>query len=74
MTFDELLAKKAGDAEYVIKKYLPNINGYQKTIFEAMNYAVNAGGKRLRPMLMAETASLFGGGAASAFRAIYGSH
>ena len=26
-----------------------------------MNYAVNAGGKRLRPMLMSECAALFGG-------------
>lgn len=61
MTFDELLTKKAGETEDVVKKYLPDIKGYQKTIFEAMNYAVNAGGKRLRPMLMAETARLFGG-------------
>lgn len=28
---------------------------------EAMNYSVNVGGKRLRPMLMAETYRLFGG-------------
>ena len=61
MTFDEILAQKAGEMEDVIKRFLPDAKGYQKTVLEAMNYAVNAGGKRLRPMLMAETASLFGG-------------
>ena len=30
-------------------------------LWEAMNYSVNVGGKRLRPMLMAETYRLFGG-------------
>ncbi|MCI8669916.1 MAG: polyprenyl synthetase family protein [Lachnospiraceae bacterium] len=33
----------------------------QKQIYEAMNYSVLAGGKRLRPMLVLETARLFGG-------------
>ena len=45
----------------VIEKYLPEETGFQKTIFEAMNYSVQAGGKRLRPILMAETFKLFGG-------------
>lgn len=35
--------------------------GHQKTIFEAMNYSVKAGGKRLRPILMREVYRLFGG-------------
>lgn len=35
--------------------------GYQKTVMEAMNYSILAGGKRLRPMLMLETYRLFGG-------------
>lgn len=47
--------------ESVIKGYLPKEEGYQKTIFEAMNYSILAGGKRLRPMLMLETYRLFGG-------------
>lgn len=33
----------------------------QKEIFEAMNYSITAGGKRLRPMLMLETMKLFDG-------------
>ena len=41
--------------------FLPKEEGYQKTILEAMNYSVSAGGKRLRPMLMLETYRMFGG-------------
>lgn len=47
--------------ENVLKMYLPEECGYQKTVIEAMNYSVLAGGKRLRPMLMLETCRLFGG-------------
>ena len=41
--------------------FLPKEEGYQKTVLEAMNYSVSAGGKRLRPMLMLETYRMFGG-------------
>lgn len=47
--------------EDIIKKYLSQEEGYQKTVIEAMNYSILAGGKRLRPMLMQETYFLFGG-------------
>lgn len=47
--------------EKIITKYLPEEEGYQKVIMEAMNYSILAGGKRLRPMLMSETYHLFGG-------------
>ncbi len=55
------MEKRATEIEACIKKYLPEENGYQKTIMEAMNYSILAGGKRLRPMLMLETYRLFGG-------------
>lgn len=42
-------------------QYLPEEKGFQKTVLEAMNYSVTAGGKRLRPMLMQETYRMFGG-------------
>lgn len=48
-------------AESIIQQYLPKEEGYQKTIFEAMNYAVNGGGKRLRPILMLKTFEGFNG-------------
>ena len=55
------LDKRISEIEKILEKYLPREEGYQKTIFEAMNYSVRAGGKRLRPMLMQETYRLFGG-------------
>lgn len=55
------IAERTEKIETIIRKYLPKEEGYQKTIMEAMNYSVLAGGKRLRPMLMQETYRLFGG-------------
>lgn len=55
------LAEHTSQVEAIIKKYLPEEAGYQKTVMEAMNYSFLAGGKRLRPMLMQETYRLFGG-------------
>lgn len=49
------------EVEAVVEKYLPAEEGHQKTILEAMDYSVRAGGKRLRPLLMRETYRLFGG-------------
>lgn len=52
---------KALEIEEIIKEYLPKEEGYQKTVIEAMNYSILAGGKRLRPMLMWETFKMMGG-------------
>lgn len=49
------------EVEQIVTSFLPKEEGYQKTILEAMNYSVSAGGKRLRPMLMLETYRMFGG-------------
>lgn len=49
------------EIEKIIRYYLPREEGYQKTVIEAMNYSILAGGKRIRPMLMWETYRLFGG-------------
>ena len=61
MNFDIVLERKVKEIESIIKGYLPEESGWAKTVAEAMNYSVNVGGKRLRPMLMAETYRLFGG-------------
>lgn len=53
--------RRTQEIEGIIASYLPKEEGYQKTIMEAMNYSILAGGKRLRPMLMQETYRLFGG-------------
>ncbi len=55
------LEKRTREVENIIYRYLPRETGYQKTIFQAMNYSMKAGGKRLRPMLMQEVCRLFGG-------------
>ncbi|MGN1171425.1 MAG: polyprenyl synthetase family protein, partial [Lachnospiraceae bacterium] len=52
---------KVSQVENIIKSYLPEEQGYQKTVLQAMNYSVLAGGKRLRPLLMREVYHMFGG-------------
>ena len=47
--------------EEILKSYLPENITQQKTIYDAMEYSLMAGGKRLRPMLMLEAYRLFGG-------------
>ncbi|MCM1186138.1 MAG: polyprenyl synthetase family protein [Lachnoclostridium sp.] len=59
--FQGLLQKKTMETENIIKKYLPKEEGHQKTVLEAMNYSLMAGGKRLRPIFMQETYRMFGG-------------
>ena len=59
--FKEKLNQAVKETEAVVYSFLPLEEGCQKTIFEAMNYSVKAGGKRLRPLLMRETYRMFGG-------------
>ncbi|MDE5589778.1 MAG: polyprenyl synthetase family protein [Acetatifactor sp.] len=59
--FRALLEKKKDQLNEILERYLPAEEGTQKTVIEAMNYSVRAGGKRLRPMLMWETFLLCGG-------------
>lgn len=62
--FMEELQQKVEHINNVLEKFLPDEDGQQRIIFEAMNYSVRAGGKRLRPMLMEETYHMFGGSSA----------
>lgn len=61
MNVKDEMTSRAAQIEEQIKKYLPTGDEKQKKIYEAMNYSLLAGGKRLRPMLMMETYRLFGG-------------
>lgn len=61
MNFKEEYQKRIESIESILEKYLPIQEGYQKIIMEAMEYSLMAGGKRLRPMLMKESFTLFGG-------------
>lgn len=61
MSFDTDMTKKVSEVEAVIQKYMPKEKSYQKTVIEAMDYTMSAGGKRIRPLLMKLTYELFGG-------------
>ena len=61
MEFKQALKERANQVESLLKQYMPKEEGYQKTIIEAMNYSLNAGGKRLRPILAMEACSIVGG-------------
>lgn len=46
--------------EAALEKLLPRSTGLQSRVQEAMHYAMFAGGKRLRPFLLMQSAGLFG--------------
>ena len=52
---------KTAQIEEILNQYLLEETGHGKTVIEAMNYSLQSGGKRLRPLLMQETYQLFGG-------------
>ena len=59
--FAELLKKKAAETEAVVLRFMPEAEGEAKTVIEAMHYSIEAGGKRLRPLFIAETNAMYGG-------------
>ena len=61
MNYNEQLKLKVEDINRVISEYLPKEEGMQHRVIEAANYSVEAGGKRVRPLIMLETYKLFGG-------------
>ncbi|MFV0464969.1 MAG: polyprenyl synthetase family protein [Lachnospiraceae bacterium] len=61
MGIEEEVRDRAKEIDSIVTTFLPQESGWQKTIFEAMNYSVLAGGKRIRPMLMQETFLMFQG-------------
>lgn len=61
MNFEQEMKTRVEQIQNVIEAYLPQETGFQRTLLEAMNYSMTAGGKRIRPLLMLETYRLFGG-------------
>ena len=57
MNFNELLKKKTLEFERFLPQFLPKGNG---VLDNAIRYSVNAGGKRLRPILVLESAKICG--------------
>ncbi len=52
---------KVSQVEEILRRFLPSDVTQQRVIAEAMEYALMGGGKRLRPIFMAEVYELFGG-------------
>lgn len=61
MKAEEILKERAKEAEDKIVSYLPEIQGYPKMVLDAMAYSIEAGGKRIRPVLMREVYEMCGG-------------
>ena len=61
MNFQDELKRRTDEIEEMFRSFLPAEEGFARTMSQAMNYSMLAGGKRLRPMLIQETYRLFGG-------------
>ena len=61
MDFENELKARVDEINRMLVEYMPEEAGPQSLCAEAMNYSLSAGGKRLRPLLMAETFRIFGG-------------
>ena len=62
-----LFQAKTDYVQKVIYNYCLKEEGMQKTVIDAINYSVKAGGKRLRPLVLFETLRLFGGNEEDAY-------
>ena len=60
MSLAEAVRQTAAEVDQALDALLPQPHGFHGRVQEAMRYAVQAGGKRLRPFLVLETAALFG--------------
>ena len=66
-TFTEIMDALVAECESVLKKYLPDPRNmpegeqYASRVAEAMQYSAMAGGKRLRPLLIARICDMYGG-------------
>ncbi len=59
MTFQEKLLQRTKSINDILYACLPEETGNAKSLYEACNYSILAGGKRIRPMLVLETYQLF---------------
>ena len=62
MNLEQELRERVDFFEEALTRYLPAEVGESKTVLEAMNYSVRAGGKRLRPVMLIEVCRIFGKG------------
>ena len=58
---EKRVLQMAEEMDRLILPYFPKEEGMQKKLFESMNYSFEAGGKRIRPLMMQESYKLLGG-------------
>ncbi|MEP5368551.1 MAG: polyprenyl synthetase family protein, partial [Parvibaculum sp.] len=68
-SFEAALSATAEDVARTLDRLLPRTEGPEGRVAEAMRYAALGGGKRFRPFLVCQSASLFGVSADAALRA-----
>lgn len=61
MNFEKELSKKVKETDLCVQSFLPESGKYKELIVESARYSVEAGGKRLRPMILKESFQLCGG-------------
>lgn len=61
MDITALLSEKIKVVDSYLLKYFPKKDNLQKTIYEAMEYSLFAGGKRIRPILAMSVCEMLGG-------------
>lgn len=59
MDLKKELSERQDYINTVLSNFLPDEEGLQETVIKALNYSINVGGKRLRPILMLESYRLF---------------
>ena len=58
---EEKLKELTETADRMILPFFPKETGMQKRLFESMNYSFDAGGKRIRPIMLMESYLMLGG-------------
>lgn len=58
---EEQLKELTETADRMILPFFPKETGMQKRLFESMNYSFDAGGKRIRPIMLMESYLMLGG-------------
>ena len=61
MVFEDEMRARLQHVNAIIGDYMPKESGFQKTLLSAMNYSMDAGGKRMRPIMLECTYQMYGG-------------
>jgi geranylgeranyl diphosphate synthase, type II len=63
-TLSEYISARRAQIDAALTRFLPTPPDYPRVVYEAMRYSLDAGGKRLRPILTLAAAETVGGAAA----------